>query len=289
MTGIENHEFTLDFHPASVQISPMGIIYKSSPGAHMELLCCTDPFEFKPHIHNRYVVWLNTGCGEYYRVKGATDILQTGRISVFEPGLVHANHPALPDRRCLRSFYIDPEFFHDLSEQMENSSRNSYFPRHCFKDTESWKRLSRLHDRMLTCPMDLSVDTEIIEAFSLLLAHHGHQTPKYPNDTCDRRVKTIIDCFHAQPDMDFRLNDLAQMAGCTEFHLIRLFRQHMGLSPHALFVQIRLEHARQRLEEGDSIAQAALESGFSDQSHLTRRFKLRYGLTPKKYLTCRKK
>lgn len=264
----------------------MGIIYKSSPGSSMELLCCTDPFEFKPHIHNRYVVWLNTGCPEYYTAKGKNSLLEPGNISVFEPGLVHSNHPALPRRRCLRSFYIDPEFFHDLSEQQRPKTRTSYFSGYCFKDPESWQRLSRLHERMIQRPPDLGMDTEIVEAFSQLLSRHGEQPPMPGSDGCDKRVQKIIECFHAQPEMEFRLKDLARMAACSEFHLIRLFRQHTGLSPHALFVQIRLEHARLKLEKGASIAQAALASGFSDQSHLTRRFKLRYGLTPKKYLAC---
>lgn len=265
----------------------MGIIYKSSPISHMEILCCTDSFEFKPHVHTKYVVWLNTGCGEHYTIKGSKDILGTGEISVLEPGLVHSNHSISAARRCLRSFYIDPEFFHNLSEQTEIKPQNNYFVRHCFKDPESWGKLARIHDRMLTGSMDLSIDVQILDTFSDFLIRHSSQSPKLKNDFCDKRVKKIIDYYHAHIDVDIRLQDLAQIAGCTEFHLIRLFKHHTGLTPHALLVQIRLENARYRLEKGESIVQAALHSGFSDQSHLTRKFKLRYGLTPKKYLACR--
>lgn len=272
-----------------MQIDFMGIIYKSSPISHMEILCCTDSFEFKPHIHNKYVVWLNTGCGEHYTIKGAKDILDIGGISVIEPGLVHSNYPTSAARRCLRSFYIDPEFFHNLNEQTGTKPQSNYFIQHCFKDPESWGRLARLHDRMLTGSQDLFIDIEILDAFSDFFIRHSGQNSKRKGDSCDKRVKKIIDYYHAHLDVDIRLQDLAQIAGCTEFHLIRLFKQHTGLSPHALLVQIRLENARYRLEKGESIVQAALNSGFSDQSHLTRKFKIRYGLTPKKYLACRMK
>jgi AraC-like DNA-binding protein len=50
--------------------------------------------------------------------------------------------------------------------------------------------------------------------------------------------------------------------------------------PHAYLVQLRLEHAGMMLDKRESIADAALSSGFSDQSHLTRKFKLRFGVTP---------
>ena len=266
----------------------MGIIYKSSPISLMEILCCTDSFEFKPHIHNKYVVWLNTGCGEHYTIKGSKGILGTGEVSVFEPGLVHSNHPTSAARRCLRSFYIDPEFFHNLSEQTGTKPQSNYFIRHCFKDPKFWGRLARVHNRMLKGSKDLSIDIEVLDAFSGFLIRHSDQNPKLKSDSCDKRVKKIINYYHAHYDADIRLQDLAQIAECTEFHLIRLFKQHTGLSPHVLLVQIRLENARHRLENGESIAQAAIGSGFSDQSHLTRKFKLRYGLTPRKYLTSRK-
>ncbi|WDP91464.1 MAG: helix-turn-helix transcriptional regulator [Desulfobacter sp.] len=267
----------------------MGIVYKSGPVPKMEVLLCTDDFEFRPHIHDRYVVWINTGGGEHYTAKGSTDILGKGNISVFEPGLVHSNHPASGSRRCLRSFYLDPEFFHELGRKAGASPRANYFTRYTFKDPESWSKLARLHGRMLTGPADLSLDTDILDIFSELLARHAGQNRGAETDGCDKRVQMAIDYFHAHPDTDIRLQELAELAGCTEFHLIRLFRQHTGLSPHALLVQIRLEHARHRIEKGDSIAMAAFSSGFSDQSHLTRRFKLRYGLTPKKYQACRMK
>jgi AraC-like DNA-binding protein len=80
------------------------------------------------------------------------------------------------------------------------------------------------------------------------------------------------------------LEMLAVIAGCTSFHLMRLFKKHLSMSPHSYLVQLRLERAKELLSQGHPIADAALCAGFSDQSHLTRRFKQRYGLTPGTYL-----
>lgn len=82
---------------------------------------------------------------------------------------------------------------------------------------------------------------------------------------------------------DISLDNLAEIAMCTSYHLIRLFRNKVGMSPHAYLVQLRLEKARELIDRGQSIADAALLAGFSDQSHLTRKFKKRYGLTPGLY------
>ena len=259
----------------------MAIEYRQYPG--MEMLSCTDPFEFKPHIHDRYVVWINTGCGEHFSVKGETDILQPGSLSIFEPGLVHANRPCSDQDRHLRSFYVDQEFFDGLAVQCGRHSFRG-FKEKTFIDPDLWDNLAALHQQALSTP-DLSMqESRIIETFvSLLVRHGGLKTTPAPHDTCDGRVRKAVDYFHAHLDSAIRLKKLAQMLGCTQFHLIRLFRTHMGMSPHAFLLQLRLEHARRLLEQGRPIAPAAHESGFSDQSHLTRAFKSRYGLTPAAY------
>ena len=57
----------------------------------------------------------------------------------------------------------------------------------------------------------------------------------------------------------------------------------MGLAPHEYQVQLRVNRARALLESGESAAQAALDSGFADQSHLNRHFRRILGLTPGAY------
>ena len=47
----------------------------------------------------------------------------------------------------------------------------------------------------------------------------------------------------------------------------------------------RMDLARSAIENGASLAQAATDAGFADQSHLTRQFKQAYGLTPGRWAT----
>jgi AraC-like DNA-binding protein len=54
----------------------------------------------------------------------------------------------------------------------------------------------------------------------------------------------------------------------------------VGLPPKSYHFQVRLARARQLLAEGRPATWTAYECGFADQSHLTRRFKEFYGLTP---------
>ena len=46
---------------------------------------------------------------------------------------------------------------------------------------------------------------------------------------------------------------------------------------------VRVGHARRLLAAGSSIGDAAVASGFADQSHLHRQFRHRLGFTPGRY------
>jgi hypothetical protein len=68
-----------------------------------------------------------------------------------------------------------------------------------------------------------------------------------------------------------------------KFRLVRLFREHTGLPPHALQIAHRVRAARRLLEVGETIANTAAATGFSDQSHLHRHFQRSLGVTPGEY------
>lgn len=77
------------------------------------------------------------------------------------------------------------------------------------------------------------------------------------------------------------LNDVADAACTSPFHLARCFRQHTGLSLHGYRQRLRLATALQRLEEGErDLAALAHDLGYSSQSHLGNAFMRELGVTP---------
>lgn len=77
------------------------------------------------------------------------------------------------------------------------------------------------------------------------------------------------------------LVSLADVAGVSASYFSHLFRNSFGVAPHQYLLKRRLDHARDLLQNNrQSIAEIASVTGFSDQSHLTRHFKRRFGVTP---------
>jgi AraC-like DNA-binding protein len=79
------------------------------------------------------------------------------------------------------------------------------------------------------------------------------------------------------------LAELAGIAHVSPFHLVRTFKQQIGLSPHAYLNQVRIRRAKELLQRGASPAEAALSVGFYDQSHFGRHFKRTVGVSPARF------
>ncbi len=88
--------------------------------------------------------------------------------------------------------------------------------------------------------------------------------------------ETIQDRF-AQ---NISLGELAAEVGLSKFHLLRLFREEVGTTPHAYQLHLRVSRAREMLHARVPAAQVALVCGFADQPHFTRAFKRIVGYTP---------
>ena len=82
---------------------------------------------------------------------------------------------------------------------------------------------------------------------------------------------------------ELSLQDMADAVHLSPFHLARVFKQALGVSPHQYLIQVRVNSARALLAAGSgerSLAEVADAVGFADQSHLTRHFKRLLGVTP---------
>jgi len=74
--------------------------------------------------------------------------------------------------------------------------------------------------------------------------------------------------------------ELEALTDVDRYALARHFRARLGTSPYRYLTMRRLERAKSFMRENIGLAEAAAESGFTDQSHMTRQFKRAYGLSP---------
>ncbi|KIT18207.1 helix-turn-helix domain-containing protein [Jannaschia aquimarina] len=97
----------------------------------------------------------------------------------------------------------------------------------------------------------------------------------------DARIARALDYAEAHLSEDLSVAHLAAVAGMSPSWFAQSFRAVVGKPVHAHIRERRLERARILLgRRALPIQQIAHACGFSDQAHLTRTFKARFGTTP---------
>ncbi|MFZ5508288.1 MAG: bifunctional DNA-binding transcriptional regulator/O6-methylguanine-DNA methyltransferase Ada [Pseudomonadota bacterium] len=79
------------------------------------------------------------------------------------------------------------------------------------------------------------------------------------------------------------LDALAAAAGCSRFHLLRVFRAHTGLTPRAWAAARRAERLRERLADGASVTAAIADAGYGSTSRVYEKAAQPLGMTPRRY------
>jgi transcriptional regulator GlxA family with amidase domain len=93
-----------------------------------------------------------------------------------------------------------------------------------------------------------------------------------------RRAEEVLRATFRDPPS---LTELARICDVHPSHLARSFRAHLRSSIGGFVRRLRVEWAADRLlATTDPIARVATDAGFTDQAHLTHRFREQLGVTP---------
>lgn len=102
-------------------------------------------------------------------------------------------------------------------------------------------------------------------------------------ETC---IRELCEKIKDTPALYNKLDKLLTEYNISKDHLIRLFRHYRGITPGEFIIQARIDTARKLLAMSSlSIKQIAGQLGYSDQFSFSRQFKVRVGVSPKKYRT----
>lgn len=133
----------------------------------------------------------------------------------------------------------------------------------------------------------LYVDSLTTTLVNHLLRQYLTQKKIYPSTSQElskRQLKQVIEYVDQHLDQNLTLATLAAIAHMSPSYFSALFKQSTGLAPHQYVIHCRINRAKQLLLQGVSVAEVALNLGFSHQSHFSRHFKRLVGVTPKAFL-----
>jgi AraC-like DNA-binding protein len=236
--------------------------------------------EYPRHSHSTWAIGVvdQGTAGIWYR--GTNELVGPDGLIAVNPGAVHTGYPLQEGGISHSMLYLDDEL---VREALEGISTLPMFAHTSFPDTDLASRLRttcRSLERDSPC---LAVETKLLSHLSCLFLRHARVNVRQQTGSEPRHVARIQEYLRANLRRNVTLNELAGLTGLSKAYLIRSFRRAVGMPPYEWLLQLRIQEARRRLQNGDRICDLAIELGFADQSHFHRRFRRLTGMTPFAY------
>jgi AraC-like DNA-binding protein len=234
------------------------------------------------HAHAQYQLTLYAGGPRRFDIAGRAFTGDTRTSVIIQSGEPHASAAVDDERTALRTFYIDERVMAEAAAAIWHHAGTVAFPEPRLTHAETIAVLHAAHRSLEHGGLESEV--AFCTALEQLVRRHAAPTGSARKLAhSNGRMEQVRDLLVARVAENVRLDDLAQVADMSRFHLIRLFRRRYGVTPFAFQRNLRVERARDALKHGDSLADAAAETGFADQSHLGRAFRAVMGATPGQY------
>jgi AraC-like DNA-binding protein len=246
----------------------------------IEAMTLVSNHHFPRHSHDHFGIGVMAfGAQRSWSGVGAVSA-SAGDVIMVNPGEMHDGAPLDGSARGWRIIYLDPTLM--AREVEEEFVGPVEIVRPVARDALLARRFAALFASLTGEQSDpLAREENLLRSLMCLLRRHGMAKPSFTG--LSPSVAKAIQRLDSAPDARVSLAELAALSGVSRFQLLRGFAHEVGITPHAYLVQRRVCLVRRLLADGQTPAQAAIQVGFADQSHMTRAFVRQLGITPSRY------
>lgn len=244
------------------------------------------------HVHQEYVFGeltaglIEIDCGHC----GEKHIIQPGDLLLTEADEVYASSALGKPPWRYFSISVSKEKLGSILDSInpERKIALPHFTQGTVRNEEFRQRFLKLHNSLIDEITTLEQETLLLDWIVSLNEIYTDQTNNFHNRRIyseSRAIRRVREFIRENVADNIKLENLSEIASLSPFHLNRSFSAQVGLPPHEFRNQLRIEKASQLIAKKKPLAEIAIETGFSDQSHFNRFFKRYKGVTPKQFFT----
>ena len=229
---------------------------------------------YVPHSHDSYVVGLTAHGEQRFNYRRSECCARPGEAFVLHPGEMHDGRPGTRTGYGYGALYVPPQ----LVAEARGGGPLPFVADAVSADEGLCGVLARGLAAAEDAGDELALTAFVADLADALGRLAGRPLrPSRPRFAVVARIREELAASWREPPA---MAALEAAHGISRFAIAREFRTHFGVSPSRYVIERRLDQVRRRIAAGDSLAEAALAAGFSDQSHMTRHFRRAFGLPP---------
>lgn len=237
---------------------------------------------FPNHFHEYYVIGFVENGERCLSCRNQEYTIKKGNVVLFNPGDNHACVQSDDGSLDYRGINITKEVMLDLAEEVTGKRKLPGFSKNVIFDKEITCYLHPLHERIMGGSLEFGKEENLLLLMTLLIQRYGQ-----PFESCIPECREEIEKACAFMEQYFAeriyLEQICRHAGLSKSTLLRAFTKSKGITPYSYLENVRIGKAKKLLEKGVPPVEAAMQTGFSDQSHFTNYFSRFIGLAPGLY------
>lgn len=237
---------------------------------------------FPNHFHEYYVIGYVESGQRMLFCKNQEYIIGEGNVVLFQPGDNHACSQCDGKSLDYRGINISKEVMLDLAEEIMGERSLPGFVRNVVEDEELTCYLRPLHEMIMKGYGEFDKEENLLLLLSVLFKKYGQPFEQCIPE-CREEIEKACEFMKQHYSERIYLDQICRCAGLSKSTLLRAFTKTKGVTPYLYLENIRIGEAKKLLEQGVPLIDAALRTGFSDQSHFTNYFNSFIGLSPGSY------
>lgn len=237
---------------------------------------------FPKHFHEYYVIGFIEGGERRLTCRNREYDVCRGDVLLFNPGDSHACVQSDGGVFDYRGFNLSKEVMAELAEELTGKKGLPGFSENVIHDKEAVCYLRPLHEMVMEGCAEFGKEENLLLLLGLLIQRYGHPFEECIPE-CGAKIERACSFMEQHYAEHIYLDQICRCAGLSRSTLLRAFAKCKGVTPYSYLENIRIGAAKKLLEQGVSPAEAAIRTGFSDQSHFTNYFSRFIGLAPGVY------
>ena len=170
----------------------------------------------------------------------------------------------------------------EITRELTGTPFPPLFTSNLVQDEELTGRLITLHNMVMSGSGEFEKEEIFLFLLDALITRYA-QPFDAPMPECMAEIGQACAFMDEHYSQRITLEQLCRHCGLSKSTLLRAFTKERGITPYRYLENVRINQAKKLLEQGTSPAQAALMTGFTDQSHFTNYFSMFTGVAPGVY------
>jgi AraC-like DNA-binding protein len=239
---------------------------------------------YAKHTHETFSIGVITHGACTYINERLREPIGVGSVVVINPGDVHACNPLGREPWSYRMLYVDVPWLAGLQHELGVSKSVDFrmFSTALTACDDLYRGLNQLHTVLTTGAADPLRKQCALLTFFAELQRRLNPVPESSGEH-NYKLARAAEYIRENCTRALKLDEICAAAELSASYLIRAFKRCYGMTPHMYLINRRIDYCRTQLRRERTIAEVAIEAGFSDQAHLQRVFRQFMAATPGQY------